>query len=159
MKKQAYQKPTIYNSDGTKAQTGTYDIRTDPLTNSTADGILDYINNNLEALNAKDTTLETTLKSYVDSAIKNASNKIESGQATVDGVPANNGTTTTHVTYSKPHVNIPIVTISLNHTPAAWHQAQPVVLNRTKTGFDIYVLNKSSYTVGNLIYNWIAAEP
>ena len=39
MKKQAYQKPTIYNSDGTKAQTGTYDIRTDPLTNSTADGI------------------------------------------------------------------------------------------------------------------------
>ena len=51
MKKQAYQKPTIYNSDGTKAQTGTYDIRTDPLTNSTADGILDYINNNLEALN------------------------------------------------------------------------------------------------------------
>ena len=98
-------------------------------------------------------------KSDVDSAIENASNKIESGTATVNGVPANNGTTTIHVTYSKPHVNTPIVTISLNNTPVAWHQAQPVVNNCTKTGFDIYILNKSSSTVGTLVYNWIAAEP
>ena len=60
MKKQAYQKPTIYNSDGTKAQPGTFDIRTDPLTNSTADGILDYYNNNLEALKAQADNGDTT---------------------------------------------------------------------------------------------------
>ena len=69
MKKQAYQKPTIYNSDGTKAQTGTYDIRTDPLTNITADGILDYIINNLEALNDRadnSNTADETLQANID---------------------------------------------------------------------------------------------
>ena len=68
MKKQAYQKPTIYNSDGTKAQTGTYDIRTDPLTNSTADGILDYVNNNLEALNDRIEATATALLTKLDSS-------------------------------------------------------------------------------------------
>ena len=72
MKKQAYQKPTIYNSDGTKAQTGTYDIRTDPLTNITADGILDYINNNLEALNDRadnSNTADETLQANIDAEV------------------------------------------------------------------------------------------
>ena len=75
MKKQAYQKPTIYNSDGTKAQTGTYDIRTDPLTNSTADGILDYINNNLEALHESASSNEAKLDDEV-SARQEADNNL-----------------------------------------------------------------------------------
>lgn len=87
MKPQAYQKPTIYNSDGTKAQIGTYDIRTDPLTNSKADGILDYINNNLEALKidlsiyAKKTDLSAyqTKLTFDTTPTANSTNPVTSG--------------------------------------------------------------------------------
>ena len=50
MKKQAYQKPTLYDSSGNKIQEGAFDVFKDVLLNATHDGSLDYIVNNLEAL-------------------------------------------------------------------------------------------------------------
>ena len=53
MKKQAYQKPTLYDSNGTKVQKGAFDPSTAELHNGTYDGTLEYIANDLEALHDK----------------------------------------------------------------------------------------------------------
>lgn len=49
MKKTIYQRPEIRDEHDNIIQTGTYG-KESPLVNSTNDGVLDYINNNLEAL-------------------------------------------------------------------------------------------------------------
>lgn len=49
MKRQAYQHPEIRDANDSIIQAGTYG-KESPLVNSTNDGVLDYINNNLEAL-------------------------------------------------------------------------------------------------------------
>lgn len=49
MKRQAYQHPELRDANDNIIQAGTYG-KTSPLVNSTNDGVLDYINNNLEAL-------------------------------------------------------------------------------------------------------------
>lgn len=49
MKRTAFQHPTILDGNGNVVQQGTYG-KESPLVNSTNDGVLDYINNNLEAL-------------------------------------------------------------------------------------------------------------
>ena len=49
MKKTIYQRPEIRDAEDNIIQTGTYG-KESPLVNSTNDGVLDYINNNLEAL-------------------------------------------------------------------------------------------------------------
>ena len=49
MKRTTFQHPTILDGNGNVVQQGTYG-KESPLVNSTNDGVLDYINNNLEAL-------------------------------------------------------------------------------------------------------------
>ena len=49
MKRQAYQHPELRDANDNIIQEGTYG-KESPLVNSTNDGVLDYINNNLEAL-------------------------------------------------------------------------------------------------------------
>ncbi len=61
MKKQAYQKPTLYDSSGNKIQEGAFDVFKDVLLNATHDGSLDYIVNNLEALHSADSTLQSNI--------------------------------------------------------------------------------------------------
>lgn len=61
MKKQAFQKATIRDSEGNIIQTGAYDVETEPLVNGTHDGTLNYMVNNLEALNDRADNSNTTL--------------------------------------------------------------------------------------------------
>ena len=55
MKKQAYQAPELRDANNNIIQAGTYG-RTSPLVNADNTGILDYINNNLEALHDAQTS-------------------------------------------------------------------------------------------------------
>ena len=55
MKKQAYQVPELRDASNNIIQAGTYG-RTSPLVNADNTGVLDYINNNLEALHAAQQT-------------------------------------------------------------------------------------------------------
>ena len=55
MKKQAYQIPEIRDASNNIIQAGTYG-RTSPLVNADNTGILDYVNNNLEALHDAQTS-------------------------------------------------------------------------------------------------------
>lgn len=55
MKKQAYQRPELRDASNNIIQAGTYG-RTSPLVNADNTGILDYLNNNLEALHDAQTS-------------------------------------------------------------------------------------------------------
>ena len=55
MKKQAYQRPELRDASNNIVQAGTYG-RTSPLVNADNTGILDYVNNNLEALHDAQTS-------------------------------------------------------------------------------------------------------
>lgn len=55
MKKQAYQRPELRDASNNIIQAGTYG-RTSPLVNADNTGILDYVNNNLEALHDAQTS-------------------------------------------------------------------------------------------------------
>ena len=55
MKKQAYQIPELRDASNNIVQAGTYG-RTSPLVNADNTGILDYVNNNLEALHDAQTS-------------------------------------------------------------------------------------------------------
>lgn len=55
MKKQAYQVPELRDASNNIVQAGTYG-RTSPLVNADNTGILDYVNNNLEALHDAQTS-------------------------------------------------------------------------------------------------------
>ena len=69
MKRQAFQHPELRDANDNIIQEGTYG-KTSPLVNSTNDGVLDYINNNLEALHDAQTA---------------AGNAITTGGLTVSG--------------------------------------------------------------------------
>lgn len=62
MKKQTYQPPELRDADNNIVQAGTYGRYT-PLANANNTGVLDYINNNLEALHG----MLSSHKTYVDS--------------------------------------------------------------------------------------------
>ena len=149
MKKQAYQKPTIYNSDGTKAQTGTYDIRTDPLTNSTADGILDYINNNLEALNDRTEYVQGELTNYLP---------LSGGTLTgvVNGVTPPNGDNskklaTTEFVNAKVSVSTPTGVVQAfagRTTPQGWLLCDGSAVSRTDYAA-LYAVIGTTYGAGD----------
>lgn len=69
MKKTTYQKPEIRDSSGNIVQTGVFGYNS-AFTNSTHDGVLDYIFNDLEALNDGVTSCYT--KDETDAKIKAA---------------------------------------------------------------------------------------
>lgn len=65
MKKQAYQAPELRDASNNIIQAGTYG-RTSPLVNADNTGILDYINNNLEALHDMLSSQKTYVASKAD---------------------------------------------------------------------------------------------
>lgn len=65
MKKQAYQVPELRDASNNIIQAGTYG-RTSPLVNADNTGILDYINNNLEALHDMLSSQKTYVASKAD---------------------------------------------------------------------------------------------
>ena len=75
MKKQAYQKPTLYDSAGKKIQDGAFDPSNDVLHNGTYDGTMEYIANNLEALHESASSNEAELDDEV-SARQKADNNL-----------------------------------------------------------------------------------
>lgn len=65
MKKTTYQKPEIRDSDGNIVQTGVFGYNS-AFTNSTHDGVLDYIFNDLEALNDEVTSIKAAVAAIAD---------------------------------------------------------------------------------------------
>lgn len=65
MKKQAYQVPELRDASNNVIQAGTYG-RTSPLVNADNTGVLDYINNNLEALHDMLSSQKTYVASKAD---------------------------------------------------------------------------------------------
>lgn len=65
MKKTTYQKPEIRDSDGNIVQTGVFGYNS-AFTNSTYDGVLDYIFNDLEALNDEVTSIKAAVAAIAD---------------------------------------------------------------------------------------------
>lgn len=71
MKKTTFQHPEIRDANDNIIQEGTYG-KTSPLVNSTNDGVLDYINNNLEALYDAQTAAETRISTAAPTGVVQA---------------------------------------------------------------------------------------
>ena len=100
MKRQAFQHPELRDANDNIIQEGTYG-KTSPLVNSTNDGVLDYINNNLEALydaqTAADTSISTetlTVSGKTTTGTLEASSATVSGQTTTGTLAAGDTTVT-----------------------------------------------------------------
>ena len=83
MKKQAYQKPTLYDSAGKKIQDGAFDPSNDVLHNGTYDGTMEYIANNLEALHESVSSNEAEME-YIANNLEALHESASSNEAELD---------------------------------------------------------------------------
>ena len=104
MKRQAYQHPELRDANDSIIQEGTYG-KASPLVNSTNDGVLDYINNNLEALHDAQTaagnaitTGGLTVSGKTTTGTLEASSATVSGQTTTGTLAAGDTTVTGSIT-------------------------------------------------------------
>ena len=85
MKRQAYQHPELRDANDSIIQEGTYG-KASPLVNSTNDGVLDYINNNLEALHDAQTAAGNAITTgTLTVSDKTTTGTLEAISATVSG--------------------------------------------------------------------------